>query len=317
VKSWLQKINRKRVCIPLAIIFGFLVYTIVINRYSLVEGVGYLLDGITYKPVASNPVRQDGPFGIIHKLVSLSSQERMEAIKSTLLGEGVRLNAIPVIDGYENIFVPGDVSNGFILVEAHYDKKMDDPAFQAATDNTGSVAVLLSAIRYLKEELPKRPVGFLFTPLEERGLIGAHRFIEYARQNEYRIKGVLCLDMVGRGKPVLATPANSAGFRFYVPFYGPILFDGRHLCKGPTSWGIDKSMVDTYLSKIDTYRAFLSHTNANAFIDAGTPAVHLEGNNMWHADQVWGRYTDTIDRLDEQDLLQCKKLVENLVKKLK
>jgi hypothetical protein len=190
VKSWLQKINRKRVCIPLAIIFGFLVYTIVINRHSLVEGVGYLLDGITYKPVTSNPVRQDGPFGIIHKLVSLSSQERMEAIKSTLLGEGVRLNATPVMDGYENIFVPGDVSNGFILVEAHYDKKMDDPAFQAATDNTGSVAVLLSAIRYLKEELPKRPVGFLFTPLEERGLIGTHHFIEYARQNEYRIKGI-------------------------------------------------------------------------------------------------------------------------------
>jgi hypothetical protein len=59
------------------------------------------------------------------------------------------------------------------------------------------------------------------------------------------------------------------------------------------------------------------NTVLKAFIDAGIPVVHLEGNNMWHADQVWGRYTDTIDRLDEQDLLQCKKLVENLVKKLK
>jgi len=44
--------------------------------------------------------------------------------------------------------------------------------------------------------------------------------------------------------------------------------------------------------------------------------VHLEGDNLWHADQVWGRKTDTLDRLDEQALLACKRLIEDLVKRL-
>ncbi len=317
MKMLVQKLRLKRVWIPLSFVVLFLFYTIHVNRYSLPEGVGYLLDGIVYDPISDHPVREDGPFGVTHELVSLSSKERMETIKRTLFEHGVKYQAIPVAEGYENIFVPGDVSNGFLLIEAHYDKEVDDPAFHAATDNSGSVAVLLAAIQSLKEELSKRPVAFLFTALEEQGLIGAFHFINYARQQGYHIEGTLCLDMVGRGNPVVATSANAAGFHFHVPFYGSILYNGRRFADGPDFWPIDRSMVSTYLPKTRTYKAFLSFTDANAFLRMGIPAIHLEGDNMWHAAQVWGRDTDTIDRLDERDLIECKNLIEHIVRKLK
>jgi hypothetical protein len=75
-------------------------------------------------------------------------------------------------------------------------------------------------------------------------------------------------------------------------------------------------MRDTYLSRIRVYRAFVSYTDANVFLQRGVPALHLEGANMWHADQVWGRYTDTLERLDERDMLECQRLIEQVVKQL-
>jgi hypothetical protein len=75
-------------------------------------------------------------------------------------------------------------------------------------------------------------------------------------------------------------------------------------------------MRDTYLSRIRVNRAFVSYTDASAFLQRGVPALHLEGANMWHADQVWGRYTDTLERLDERDMLECRRLIEQVVKQL-
>lgn len=317
MKALLRKLRLKRVWIPLSLIVLFLTYAIFVNRHSLCEGLSYLIDGIFYEPVSNYPVRSNGPFRLAHKLVSLSSLERMKAIKRTLSENGIDFQAIPVAEGYENIFVPGKLSKGFLLIEAHYDKRVDDMAFHAATDNTGSVVVLLAVIRELKDELPRRPVAFLFTALEERGLVGAFHFIEYARQRGYRVEGALCLDMVGRGRPVIATSANAAGFCFHIPFYRSMLYNGREFSDVPDLWPIDRSMLNTYLPKTRTYKAFVSCTDASAFLRMEIPALHLEGDNMWHADQVWGRNTDTIDRLDERALLECKSLIEQLVRKLR
>ncbi len=314
MKSLFRALRFKRVWISLSAVSCAIAYTALLNGHGLREGIAYLLDGVHYQPVSEHPIRKNGPFGLAHRLASLSSLERMSVIKRTLSHMGVRFEPMAVGRGYENIFVPGDLSRGFLLIEAHYDKAVDAPAFEAATDNTGSVVILLATIRLLREELPNLPVAFLFTALEEEELTGAFHFIENAQRRGYRIECALCLDMVGRGKPVVATSAEAAGFRFHVPFYGSVLYNGRTFARGPRVWPIDTAMRATYLPRIRVYRAFVSYTDASAFLQRGVPALHLEGANMWHADKVWGRYADTLERLDERDMLECRRLIEQIIK---
>jgi len=289
---------------------------IVVNWHGFREGLAYLAEGMQYTPAAQYPVQKTGPFGLAHDLVSLSSYERMATIKHTLAEYRVPFETIPAGHGYQNIFVPGKLDKGFLILEAHYDKEMDDPTFQAATDNTGSVVVLLSAIQTLKDEIAERPVAFLFTALEERGLSGAYRFIDYAGQRKYQIRGVFCFDMVGRGNVIAATSASTAGFCFHIPFYKSMLYNGRKFKDVPRILPFENALLETYLGGMQTLKAFVSYTDANAFLKHNIPAVHLEGDNLWHADQVWGRKTDTLDRLDEQALLACKRLIEDLVSRL-
>ena len=256
----LWRLMLKRVWIPVSLLVLFMVYAITVNWHGLCEGIGYLVDGLVYESAARHPIRKTGEFGLAHKLVSLSSHERMEAIKRTLTAYGVHFEAIPVADGFENIFVPGKLADGFFLIEAHYDKAVDEPAFQAATDNTGSVVVLLAAIKALKDELTARPVAFLFTALEESGLSGAFSFVEYASHRGHHIQAALCLDMIGRGRPIVMTSASSAGFCFHIPFYKSMLYNGRKFTNAPDRWPLHKPLLDIYFPNcIRTYKAFVSY----------------------------------------------------------
>jgi hypothetical protein len=313
----LKILRRKRVWAPLCVVAAVLAYAISMNWHGVVEGVPYLIDGACYEPVAENPISRDGEFGVVYELVSASTRERMRIIKRVLTESGVDFEAIPVAEGYENIFVPGDLSEEFLIITAHYDKQVDDPTFHAATDNTGSVVALLAAIRELKDELPDRRVAFLFTALEERWLVGAYRFIKYADAQGYRIGGVLCFDMVGRGRPVAATTAETVGFRFHIPFYGSRLYTGRGFEDVPRLWAIDQSLTKTYLPGVPTYKAFLTSSDAIAFLESDIPAVHVIGGNMWHCERVWAQYTDTVDRLDQRDLRRCADLIKAAVAKMR
>ncbi|MBT8370284.1 MAG: M20/M25/M40 family metallo-hydrolase [Deltaproteobacteria bacterium] len=274
------------------------------------------MNGIQYKPKAHHPVRLNGPFHITHELVSLTSFERMNTIKRVLKNLQVPFETIPAGYGHQNIFVPGRLEDGFLIFEAHFDKDKEDPSFQAATDNTGSVAVLLAVIETLKTDIGKLPVAFLFTALEEQGLRGALRFINVAVARNYNIKGVFCFDMIGRGQVVAATSGSTAGFCFRIPFYKSMLYNGREFKDAPRIIPFEHQFLENYLPEVSTLKAFVSYTNANAFLGHNIPAVHLEGDDLWHADQVWGKYTDTIERLDEQSLWECKQLIENMIRRL-
>ena len=308
--------RRRRVWMPLAIVSAAIVCVGLINRHALSEGMRYVFDGVVYEPVSERQIERDGPFGITYELVSQTSRERSDAIKRRLSELGVDHEAIPVADGYDNIFVPGEISDVFLLIDAHYDKVREDPEYQGATDNTGSVAVLLAAIEELGEELPNRRAAFLFTALEETGLRGAYRFVEVAKERDYRIDGVLCLDGVGRGPPVLATIAPAVGLRFWLPFWGWKLFDGSKVRDAPQVWPIDEAIRSTYVPQVRTNRAFLANTNANAFLTNGIPSVHIWGGNVWHGDQTWHSNSDTVERLDEDDLMQVKDVIMAAVERL-
>jgi hypothetical protein len=314
MKWLLSRLERKRVWIPLAVLLAFLVYGVAINWFSLTEGVPYLLDGLAYEPASDHPVTADGPFHLAHQLVVASSLARMEIIATTLTADGVRFEALPVDRGYKNIFVPGLISGSFVLVEAHYDKQIDDPSFQAATDNTGSVAVLLAAIHEMKDELPTCRIGFLFTALEEQGLVGARYFVRESRRRGMSIAQAVCMDGIGRGSPLLMTPAERAGFRFSIPFYRSVLYDGRSFGDDPAKHAVDAAQLPPPLRGLKVQHAFLSCTDADAFLEFGMRTCHIAGGNMWHLDQTWGRYSDTLERLDELDLQETKALVVSLVR---
>ena len=75
-------------------------------------------------------------------------------------------------------------------------------------------------------------------------------------------------------------------------------------------------MRNAYLPGVPAYRAFLTCSDAIAFLENQIPAVHVIGSNFWHHERVWSQYTDTIDRLDEQDLLASKDLIKQIVRGL-
>ena len=81
-------------------------------------------------------------------------------------------------------------------------------------------------------------------------------------------------------------------------------------------WPMAESLREAHLPSVPTYRAFLSCSDANAFLENDIPALHVVGSNFWHHERVWSLYADTVDRLDEQDLLASKDLIEQIVRRL-
>jgi hypothetical protein len=308
------KMRRKRVWVPLALALALLAYSVSANWFSLAEGVPYLVDGLSYEPRAAHPVTQDGPLRHLYDLARTSSHGRMEVIKRALAADGIAFRTLQTEGGFENIFVPCQPPGPFVLIDAHYDKDMEEADFQAATDNAGSVAVLLAVIHDMKDELKASRVAFLFTPLEERGCLGAIYFTQFVQCENLDVSCAVCVDCVGRGAPVLMTPADRAGFRFHIPFYGSRLYDGRSFGAAPARHPVDVGTLPEPLRKLPVQRAFLSYTDANAFLAAQVPACHIMGANMWHADQTWGKYSDTADRLDETDLQKATDILEDLVR---
>jgi len=94
----------------------------------------------------------------------------------------------------------------FIIVSAHYDhlgRRGDGLFYPGADDNASGVAALLGAARALAtlqpHQRPARTIVFAAWAGEERGLLGSEHFGEDPTIPRGQIKGVLNLDMVGRG----------------------------------------------------------------------------------------------------------------------
>ncbi len=299
-------------CIILFLVF----YTLAINWHPFTESLGYLYEGLTYSPRSEHPVDPQGQFGLIHDLVKMSSVERMDYIAHFLAAEEVPFEPIPVADGQANLFVPGDISGGFTVLTAHYDKSSEDPDYQGALDNTASVAVLLRLISDMKTRLPATNVAFLFTALEEKGLLGARVFLRFAQEHNYEVNGVVCLDYVGRDGLALLTPSTHVGLKFRIPFWKEMLFDGQRVRSCPAYWPIDVSLIDPRKHGIELHRAALSRTDATAFIESGIPSVHLCSSDMWHCHHVWHTFDDTVEKLDENSLMRCLSVLKTYVNSL-
>ena len=306
--------RHKRVWIPSALLAGYLLLFVIVNLRALYEGVGYFRDGMRYEPVAEHPVQEDGPFGVVHELIELTTQERAKLIEAKVRELGYTYEAIEVQDGHVNLFVPGKIDEPFLLLTAHYDKLFDRPEFHAACDNTSSVVLLIKALEELKEEFAERRVAFLFSAMEEQYLQGAYHFAKLARERGYRIEGVVALDILGRGEPALMTSGQGNGFTFRVPPLGQFTYNGYQFYRTPRTWPVHDELLPTQTFGLREHHAFITYTDATAFLAEGYPAVHVMTHNMWHNEHIWNNNNDTVEKLDEEALQRHLDLVLKIVR---
>jgi Zn-dependent M28 family amino/carboxypeptidase len=86
-----------------------------------------------------------------------------------------------------------------VVVGAHYDTVTTTPG---ADDNASAVAVMIETARRMRRLQPARTVRFVGFPCEEKphfftGEMGSQVYARQCRDRRERIKGMLCLEMVG------------------------------------------------------------------------------------------------------------------------
>jgi hypothetical protein len=99
--------------------------------------------------------------------------------------------------------IPGENSNEFIVVGAHYDHigKTADDIYYGSDDNaSGTVAVMAiaRACREMKAK-PRRTIIFALWTAEEEGLLGSRYFVD--KWKDGKIKACLNFDMISRYNP--------------------------------------------------------------------------------------------------------------------
>jgi aminopeptidase N len=135
-------------------------------------------------------------------------------IAAELMAAGYKPIFQPIPDAPGQVNVVGErgpADARALIVMAHYDHLgvVDQRMHPGADDNASGVAVALAVARAVaKTELASRVV-FLFTGLEEQGLLGAKAYVAAPTVPLERVRAVYNLDMVGRifdpgsGKPQL------------------------------------------------------------------------------------------------------------------
>ncbi|MFH1086290.1 MAG: M20/M25/M40 family metallo-hydrolase [Chloroflexota bacterium] len=283
------------------------------NGYSLREGLLYLGQWSAWRPAAVRPVSPDGPFGACYALAAQDNAGRHAFLLSELCAAGLAPIEVPVPEGGPpNLLVPLSPRGPYTLFVAHYDKDPDAPAFEAASDNTAAVAVLLAAARALAHEPPTRPVALLFAAAEERGLLGSRAFLAWAQATDWPIAEVINLDMLGRGRVALR-PAGDAGLHFWLPGPGRLVYDGRGVGRAtaylPPDPRLKAELRGLMGRDLTVWRRVVANTDAVVFQAAGLPTVTLSSSDVYYMHLVWSRDADRVALLDEAHLALALDLV--------
>lgn len=299
------------------VLFGLLLLAIIVliagNLSSLWDGVRYVRHALAWRPRAIQSVNPQGPFGLCYALSCRTNAERHALIVREIEGLGLAYALIEVPgEPLPNVLVALGGRGPYTLFAAHYDKTPDDPACQAAADNTAAVVVLLAALRDLAPDSRVRPAAFLFTGAEETGLKGARAFVAWAAQHGFEVAEVINLDMLGRGK-IAARPSALPGFYFWLPGMGELVYDGRGIARGEPYAQLDPALLARLRAvlgdELVVYRRFAAQSDSNVFQQAGWPTVCLSSDDMYYLNLVWGRETDCAELVDERHLELTRRFV--------
>ncbi|MEL6863450.1 MAG: M20/M25/M40 family metallo-hydrolase [Bacteroidota bacterium] len=174
--------------------------------------------------------------------------------------------------------LPGTASSKSILVMSHYDSQPNTPG---AADDGAAVAAMLEAMRIIKEGPPlKNDVLFLFSDMEEGGLLGAAGFAE--RFPELGQVGlILNFEARGNSGPSMAFEVSSEN--------GWLM---RHFAEA-SPHPIANSLA------YEVYQRMPNSTDFTIFKDKGYSGINfafIEGYVNYHS------MTDTPERLDKNSL---------------
>ncbi len=283
------------------------------NVRSLAEGVSYLRHMLAWDPRAGRRIDPKGEFAICHDLVGLPDAGRHDLIVRSLRDAG--LAPVPVAipgEALPNLLLTFGEQAPVTLFVTHYDKSGETATYQGASDNTAGVCALLAAARDLSVHPPARPVAFLCSAAEERGLKGTRSFVDWSRVGGLRIAEVINFDMIGRGK-LASRPSALPGFYFWLPGLGEMVYDGRGVRRG-APYSLPESSLLARLEAVlggdlVVYRRFTAYSDSNVFQDAGWPTVSLSSDDVYYLDRVWERDADRIDLLDEDNLALARRFV--------
>lgn len=290
------------------------------NLRSLREGLSFLRQMRDWDVDDVRLLDPAGAFGVCYDLVRLATAARQDFVVRWLREFSLTPTLVPIPgEPLSNVLVRFGDEGPVTLFVAHYDKSRETADYQAASDNTAAVCVLLAAARDLAGDLPPRPAAFLFTAAEESGLKGARGFLSWAQAQELAIAEVINLDMIGRGR-LASRPSALPGFYFWLPGLGQVVFTGRGLMRSQPYPLPDAGLISRVKAALGddliTYRRFTARSDSNVFQEAGIPTVSLSSDDMYYLALVWERDVDRLELLDERNLDLARRFVVDYARRV-
>lgn len=324
----------------------WIIALIIINIRPLKDLAAFGYNYANYEYLSKDSVPYNGDYKVLYDLAELNGEKQFELLKFMKLSNdsisklntnnkrmfylmncldsiGVKYSTdcVPyknVKNPTSNIFIKDTPEDDFILITAHYDILFQNlRGYEGALDNSGSVSILLNVINKVKHNLQNKNVAFLFTTEEEKGVVGAKKFLEYSISKKYNITKVICLDGIGRGDlSVMHNSQRGFGFVFRGLFFDRNLFTGSRFRNSPKFSKIDKTVIDLDKYNIKPLNSFVSSTDARVFVAKGIPSVHLTSSDIPHFMKVLHTFSDHIDGLHYSSLKQCEDILCNYINEL-
>jgi Zn-dependent M28 family amino/carboxypeptidase len=202
-----------------------------------------------------------------------------------------------------------------ILLGAHYDTVYSTPG---ADDNASAVAVLLEVSRLLREHQCKRTIRYVAFACEEPpyfnvGAMGSQHHARQARMRGDKIRGMLCLEMVGyfstADNSQTVPPLIPKWMRRFFPHRGDFLAAVGNMPSWKLCWNFRRGFKRGARSmplfsiclpeKINEIRL----SDNSSFWDQGYPALMLTDTSFLR-NPNYHRATDTPDTLDYQRMTE-------------
>lgn len=202
-----------------------------------------------------------------------------------------------------------------ILLGAHYDTVYSTPG---ADDNASAVAVLLEVSRLLREHQCKRTIRYVAFACEEPpyfnvDAMGSQHHARQARMRGDKIRGMLCLEMVGyystADNSQTVPPLIPKWMRRFFPHRGDFLAAVGNMPSWKLCWNFRRGFKRGARSmplfsiclpeKINEIRL----SDNSSFWDQGYPALMLTDTSFLR-NPNYHRSTDTPDTLDYQRMTE-------------
>lgn len=228
---------------------------------------------------------------------------------------------------FQNLVAARDFSAGppEFIIGAHFDSV---PRTPGADDNGSGIAAMLEAARILASSIPGRRVHFAAFNLEEYGMVGSTRYVEFLEKQfpgnlfKRSFLGMISLEMVGYTSQIKGSQQMPGLLKPFYPDTGNFLAlvgegkSGALLKKAKTVFGESGLAVEALEVpfKGSLFPA-VRLSDHSSFWDAGLPAL-LVTDTSFFRNPHYHLVSDTIETLDLEFMAKVTEGVIRLVRNL-